>query len=101
VVVDFVPGARKGRREITDPEGLKMPDFEGEDGKAGKEGVRSTFPDAGGWLSMDDSVFERLSIRFASFEGDGDGGGEPEGVMESKIRERSRAGFGGFAGESD
>ena len=57
------------------------------------------FPDAGVWLSMDDSVFERLSIRFASFEGDG--GGEPEGVIESKIRERSRTGFGGFARESD
>lgn len=58
----------------------------------GNEGVRSmACVDVGVWLSIDDSVFERLSMRFASFEGDGDG---EAGVMESKIRERSRAGFG-------
>jgi hypothetical protein len=62
----------------------------------GKDGVRSmAFEDVDAWLSMDDSVFERLSMRFASFEGDGDG---EAGVMESNIRERSRAGFGEESG---
>jgi len=87
VRVDFAPGTSNGRRG---PTGFGELDFEGDE-KMGKDGVRSmAFEDVDVWLSIDDSVFERLSMRFASFEGDGNG---EAGVMESKIRERSRAGF--------
>lgn len=91
VRVDLTPGVSNGSSGATGFGELRISDFEG-DGKLGKEGVRSmVFVDMDVGLSMDDSVFERLSMRFASFEGDGDGAA---GVMESKIRERSRVGFG-------
>jgi len=67
-------------------------DRDGDDGKAGSEGVRSntpSFPDE--WLSIDDSVLERASIRFASFVGVADG--EVDGVKESNIPERFRKGL--------
>lgn len=50
------------------------------------------------WLSIDDSVFDRASIRFASFLGDGDG--ECVGVTAAKIWDRSLASFGSWEGEA-
>lgn len=50
-------------------------------------------------LPIDDSVFERASIRLASFEGEG--GCAEEGTIESNIVERSLASFVGSPGEGE
>jgi hypothetical protein len=60
---------------------------EEEDGRLGRDGVLSNRV-ALVWLSMEDSVFERASIRFASFVGDEEG--EGAGVIDSKILDKSR-----------
>lgn len=57
-------------------------DEEGSDGIFGRDEVRSTPERDGEWLSIDDSVFERPSMRLASFVGVTDG-------EESNIPEKS------------
>ena len=65
----------------------------GEDGKLGREGVRSSRNSFVDWPSIEDSVFERASIRLAFLVGDG--GGDFDGIMSSKRAERSRMGLDG------
>ena len=64
----------------------------------GRDGVLSRELSFATWLSIDDSVFDRASIRFDSFLGDGDG--ECVGVTAAKIWDRSLASFGGWEGEA-
>lgn len=64
----------------------------------GRDGVLSRELSFVNWLSIDDSVFDRASIRFASFLEDGDG--ECVGVTAAKIWDKSLASFGGWDGEA-
>jgi len=68
----------------------------GEEGRLGRDGVLSKWA-ALVWLSMEDSVFERASIRLASFVGDEEG--EDAGVIDSKIPDKSRVSRGAFCGD--
>ena len=64
----------------------------GDEGKFGREGVRRLVVELLDCVSREDSVFERASMRLASFVGDEEG--DEEGVMESNIRVKSRASLG-------
>lgn len=88
-------GAMSGRIDAVDfdVDAVYSSYLDGE-GRFGREGVRSNVVSwSDDWPSTDDSVFERESIRLASFEGEVDSYSNE--TMSSKIRERSRAGLEG------
>jgi hypothetical protein len=67
-----------------------------EDGRVGRDGVRSKRSKSIFvlvWLSMNESVFERASMRFASFVGE-DEGDDAVGVIDWNIPDRSFASLG-------
>lgn len=97
VLGDSVAGGRTGRSAEDDLDGNGT-GLEGDDGRLGKESVRSTPLSAVGSLVIDVSVLERPSMRRASLVGDGEG--DWADVMAPKMPDRSRAGFLGFTADA-